>query len=396
MNKAYQEKHEKLIKEENDLKDKLDNEVTKVKEKLEKYWSEINNIIKMGEKINLGLNNLQKGENNIIKTLSYVSKFNKNKKEIKKLFKELMRNIKFNFKNENDKCSIAYEEYYFNGIPEPKNIQVKDITSSSINLSWDLDNLNLININKNEIKYKIEIRKENENEKFFKVYEGNNQNYAIKNLLKNTSYEIRISSFYDSLIEAYGLTQNIKTSIINRIDSVILSESQREDEFYKKISEWCGYNRMELIYRGTRDGMNSNGFHTKCDYQGPTITLYKNDKGNIFGGYSSIQWTSDGAYHAAPEAFIFTLINIYNIEPTKFNTTSSSEGIHHSKDYGPTFGSYCDIGIASDFVNSDSNSDFPCRYQDTLGKGKSIFTGNFDNNKSNFRLKEIEVFKLLK
>ena len=107
MNKAYQEKHEKLIKEENDLKDKLDNEVTKVKEKLEKYWSEINNIIKMGEKINLGLNNLQKGENNIIKTLSYVSKFNKNKKEIKKLFKELMRNIKFNFKNENDKCSIA-------------------------------------------------------------------------------------------------------------------------------------------------------------------------------------------------------------------------------------------------------------------------------------------------
>ena len=47
MNKAYQEKHEKLLKEENELKDKLDNEVTKVKEKLEKYWSEINSNIKI-------------------------------------------------------------------------------------------------------------------------------------------------------------------------------------------------------------------------------------------------------------------------------------------------------------------------------------------------------------
>ena len=27
---------------------------------------------------------------------------------------------------------------------------------------------------------------------------------------------------------------------------------------------------MELIYRGTRDGMNSNSFHNKCDYKGPT------------------------------------------------------------------------------------------------------------------------------
>ena len=66
MNKAYQEKHEKLLKEENELKDKLDNEVTKVKEKLEKYWSEINSNIKMSEKINQGINNLQKGENNNI------------------------------------------------------------------------------------------------------------------------------------------------------------------------------------------------------------------------------------------------------------------------------------------------------------------------------------------
>ena len=211
MNEAYQKKHEILLKEENDLKEKLDNEVTKVKEKLEIYWSEVNNNIKMSEKINQGINNLQKGENNnIIKTLSYVSKINKNKKEIKKLYKELMRNIKFNFKDENNKCSIIYDEYYFNGIPEPKNIQLKNITSSSVDLSWNIDNLNLTNINKNEIKYKIEIKKENENKKFIKVYEGNNQNYSIKNLTENTNYEIKIYSFYNNLIESYALNKILK------------------------------------------------------------------------------------------------------------------------------------------------------------------------------------------
>ena len=82
---------------------------------------------------------------------------------MKKLFNELLKNINFNFQNENGKNSIKYEEYYFNGIPEPKNIEIKDLTSSSLNLSWAIDSINLININKNEIKYKVEIKKENEN-----------------------------------------------------------------------------------------------------------------------------------------------------------------------------------------------------------------------------------------
>ena len=142
--------------------------------------------------------------------------------------------------------------------------------------------------------------------------------------------------------------------------------------------------------------MNSNSFHDKCNYQGATITLYKNDKGNIFGGYSSIDWTSDGNYHPAPNSFIFTLTNIHNTDPTRFLTKNPNEGVHHSSSYGPTFGEYCDLGITSDFINSDSSSDFPCRYVDTLGKGKSIFTSDFNNNNGSFRLKEIEVFKLFK
>ena len=85
MSKSFLEKHEKLLKEENELKEKLEIEVTKAKEKLELYWSEINNSIKINEKINLGIKNLEKEEKNIFKILSYASKINKNKKIMKKL-----------------------------------------------------------------------------------------------------------------------------------------------------------------------------------------------------------------------------------------------------------------------------------------------------------------------
>ena len=383
------------------MKEKLKNEVTKVNEKLEIYLSEINNYIKVSEKINIGIKSLEneKKDNNIIKTLSYVSKINKNKKELKKLLGTLMRSIKFSFKNENNKDDIKYEEYYFNWIPEPKNIKYNNLTTNSVNLSWSIDNLNLLNINKDEINYKIEIIKDKEeeikkeNEGYIKVYEGKNKNCFIDNLVKDTSYKINIYSFYnDKLIES--IKQNIKIKT-DKLDSVILLESKREDEFLKKIFEWSGCKKMDLLYRGSKDGSDSKSFHKKCDNKGPTITLYKNEKGYIFGGYASIDWTSEGNYHAASECFIFTLTNLYNTQPSKFSTTNSQQGFYHNTDYGPTFGEGCDICIGKDF-NSNSTSDFPCRYQDTLGKGKSIFTGDFNNNESNLKVKEIEVFKIYK
>ena len=60
-----------------------------------------------------------------------------------------MKNIKFNYQEE--KSDINYEEYYFNGIDSPKDIEFKDITLSSLNISWKMDNSNNINID-NKIK----------------------------------------------------------------------------------------------------------------------------------------------------------------------------------------------------------------------------------------------------
>ena len=391
--KSFVLKHEKLTKEENDIKEKLQNEVTKVKEGLENFLSMSNERIRENERINKGLNVLEKNnEKNMIKILSYVSKINKNNKEAKKLFQELMRNLKLEFVENETK--IKYTDYFFNGIPSPKNIEINDIQANNAKINWKIDNLNILNINNKDIKFKIELRKNNE--KFNQVYDGNNTNFKIGNLTENTEYELKICSYCNNIIGNWSEIKKFKTPE-NINDSQILKETKREKEFLNKILEWTNYNRMELIYRGSRDGMTSNNFHNKCDNKNPTIVLYKNIKDSVFGGFTSLAWANSGNYRPDPQAFIFTLVNIHNSEPTKFKIKSENEGVYHSSGHGPTFGSNCDIGISiSDFLNSDAYTDFPCRYVDSLGKGRSIFTGDFNNDNTAFRLKEIEVFQLFK
>ena len=54
--RSFQIKHEKLVNEENELKEELNNKVTEVKKHLEKYLSQTNNEIKKNERINRGIN----------------------------------------------------------------------------------------------------------------------------------------------------------------------------------------------------------------------------------------------------------------------------------------------------------------------------------------------------
>ena len=174
-----------------------------------------------------------------------------------------------------------------------------------------------------------------------------------------------------------------------------MRESQRENEFLQKILEWSGYKSMELIFRASKDGSTSNDFHKKCDNQGPTICLFKNDKENIFGGYAPISWeTKGGEYRSASDSFLFTLTNIHGTQPTKFPNSNSCYSLYFSSGYGPTFGGGFDIYTSSKLINQNINTGFPHSYQDKLSKGYSIFSGNL--NSSSFQFKELEVFKLYK
>ena len=148
-----------------------------------------------------------------------------------------MKNIKINFINDN----IKYEEYYFNGLSIPKDIQFSDIKSNEFKISWKLDDINILNIDKNKIKYKVEI------EQFKSIYEGNDTNCYINKLSSNTYYEIRILSKYDNINSIWSEIKKVKNQLFDCIDCIILNESKRCDEFLNKIYEWTGGKDMELL-----------------------------------------------------------------------------------------------------------------------------------------------------
>ena len=142
---SFELKIEKLKKEEEDLKEELKTEVTKVKEKLENYISLINNLTKICERIIKGIKSLQKEEGKNM--------------NINILTNELMKNLKISFIE--DENQIKYEEYYFNGIPIPQDIDFKEIGTSNFKVFWKLDDNKVFHLDKNQIKYNIEIRIEN-------------------------------------------------------------------------------------------------------------------------------------------------------------------------------------------------------------------------------------------
>ena len=144
--------------------------------------------------------------------------------------------------------------------------------------------------------------------------------------------------------------------------------------------------------------MTAQNFHDKCNNKGRTICLCLNDKDNIFGGYSSIPWAKNGGDKTSNDCFLFTLTNIHNTEPTKFKYIKS-RSVYLGANYGPYFGYGTDLFFGSNsgnFTLQNSNgSYFPYSYEDTLGKGKSVFTGDFNNNNEYIKIKEIEVFRLI-
>ena len=213
-------------------------------------------------------------------------------------------------------------------------------------------------------------------------------NETIQKPLKNIKFNYQKES--KSLnFEEYNLNNTMKLNT----DSKILSESNRKDEFINLIYEWIGHKNMTLLYRGSKDGMTSKDFHEKCDNQGKTITLYRNIKGNIFGGFASIPWSAEGGWKSAPESFVFTLTNEFNIIPTKLlskHDQKEREEVYHNKNYGPTFGN--DFGLYENFTKKGWAYKFKT-YEDIDGKSRSLITGENENNDQLF-INEIEVFKV--
>ena len=91
-------KHEELIKEENGLVEKMQGKVKKVKEKVKIFLFELNEQIKLSNRITENINKLDKEENNYLKYIVYVSKMKESIKNMNKIITKPLNALNFFFK----------------------------------------------------------------------------------------------------------------------------------------------------------------------------------------------------------------------------------------------------------------------------------------------------------
>jgi hypothetical protein len=153
--------------------------------------------------------------------------------------------------------------------------------------------------------------------------------------------------------------------------------------------------RFTLLWRGSRDGFGAGDFHIRCDGHPNTLTVILDTKGNIFGGFTPVEWESRrkapyGKADPSLKSFLFTLKNPHNVPARRFalKAEKRDEAIFCISNHGPHF---IDL-VVSDNCNektSSSASIFGNRYTNDTGlDGNMFFTGS-----AHFQVKEIEVFE---
>ena len=177
------------------------------------------------------------------------------------------------------------------------------------------------------------------------------------------------------------------------IDSTILSKYQSF-----QIESWLVedgvYGYLELLYRGSRDGWDSEDFHAKCDNKGATVAVIRSSDGFIFGGFADKSWKSSGGYCESDKAFLLSLKSPESEVGPKnmsINQNKCSSAMGHVSSYGPTFGGYNDLYIGSDANNnSSSSSNLGHTYELPPGQTNTFLVGS-----KNFKVSEIEVFQII-
>ena len=182
----FEEEHRKLNEREEKLKYELDLKVTEIKDELEKYFRESSNILLSYERLSKAMKNYEKNKNICeIKTLCYISKINSINNETITLFKKPIKNLEISFYDNN---TLNYKEYYFNGIPIPKNIKTEEI-NNEIKISWDLDDLRIKNFDNKNIKYSLKIKDDMFN---CLNYEVSETKILINEYKENVDYEVNV------------------------------------------------------------------------------------------------------------------------------------------------------------------------------------------------------------
>ena len=394
VSQSFREAHEKLNTEEAAVMKELEKAFNEAEEALQKALDSLRGVREYSSVLSEA-NSKTEGKGSRLMELNIVCEMEKQRKAMDELHRRMLKALKVDWNSE--KRKLSFTRHLINGAPIPKDVVFPAVCCASANVSWSCNEKELSETDKKELVYCVKVKKVSENEEGWKeVYRGKDKKCSVCGLEKNTEYNVRVKCVIGELQGVWSDITTFRTKNII-IDSNILSREVNKKVLEEKLCEWCGTKNFELIYRGSRDGFGANDFHRLCDNKGKTLVLIKNTSGHVFGGFA-VPWespSSSDTWKQAPGSFLFTLTNMYGIQPTKFPLKDENNGkvICHNNGYQPTFGCV-DFYVSSDCnTNTSSYTNFPSSYNDTTRKGNSIFSSNSGN--SHFQVQEIEVFKVL-
>ena len=138
------------------------------------------------------------------------------------------------------------------------------------------------------------------------------------------------------------ISSNYKLESLNT--SLILNNSEKEIKKFKNFLFPDISFDSELKYRLTRDGKSFKIFHKLCDNIAPNILLIKDDKDNIFGGFTNVSWEDMDIKKKDSESFLFSVTKNKKYYP------KSKYGNHILciENFGPKF---CSENLCFPFLN---------------------------------------------
>ncbi|CDW87296.1 UNKNOWN [Stylonychia lemnae] len=180
------------------------------------------------------------------------------------------------------------------------------------------------------------------------------------------------------------------------VDYHLESLMNKQLEHQHKLLPLSGYGK--LLFKATDNGFTAQSFHQKCDNQGPTISFILSEHGQVFGGYTSVSWTSPFFWDNIKDndAFIFSLTK--NTIHNQYQDFDNAIG--HQKDYLMVFG-----GGGGDIRIYDESNNDSCNNWCHLGytymppqdfKDLDQQTKEYLGGSDGFKVIEIEVYQVLK
>ncbi|XP_052802954.1 interferon-induced protein 44-like [Mya arenaria] len=170
---------------------------------------------------------------------------------------------------------------------------------------------------------------------------------------------------------------------------------------FDQVESWIGTGpkTFNLLYSITRDGCYASVFHQKCDNQGPTFTVMYNKEGSVYGGYTSVSWSTPTTRLDQTDnaAFLYQLYYSGLNTPKKYPVKTGHTAICSATDLGPLFGSNhkFDVFTFSNSIQTSSSGEYNLNGDMQTHFGKNYDTAGISSkefNNGHIRVTELEVY----